>query len=153
MLHGSQTLAQMGSRRCASLTRLTRLFSRKMVIFLHDFSHDHPGLRLQPTQNQAVLLHTTPSKHHPTTPPTTPKKNTSKSRPFLFRGQSQKEIFVNEIHVDTIDKHQNLSTSGGRFSHGKCVCWKSWCGGDILWDLDLICYSRPFVKQQGSREP
>ena len=69
MLHGSQTLAQMCSRRCASLTPLTRLFSRKMVIFLHDFSHDHPGFRLQPTQNQALLLHTTPSKHHPSTPP------------------------------------------------------------------------------------
>lgn len=149
MLHGSQTRAQMCSRRCAFLTRLTRLFSRKMVILYH-FSMIFPMIIQDLGFNQPKIkqFSCTPPLPNTTLPPHqtthhTKKKNTPKSpNPIIFfsHGQSQKEIFVNEIHVDTIDKHQNLSTSGSRGPTViVCVCWKSfWCGGDILWDLDLF---------------
>ena len=119
---------------CAFLTRLTRLFSRKMVILYH-FSMIFPMIIQDLGFNQPKIkqFSCTPALPNTTLPPHQTTHHTKKKKTppnpihFCSHGQSQKEIFVDEIHVDTIDKHQNLSTSRGRVwrSHGNCVCWKS----------------------------
>ena len=78
----------------------------------------------QPIQNHPVL-DSTPLLKNPTQ--AAPLTKIPSNSNMWQKSQSQKEIFVDEVHVDAIDKHQNLSTSRGnkiektRVPRGKCV--------------------------------